>query len=231
MTPSGEFVVVWTDNRDRSFFIYGQRYSSLGESMGGNFKIVAPQGWNSTYYRPTVSINPKGDFVITWTATFSQTRREIHAVRVSSKNEILASAFKVNDSDSTAFPSFPDVAMDAAGDFVITWQEQRSESQDIYAQRYNFKGEASGSNFRVNETRGQYFKGLPKVAMNLSEKFIVAWLDSRFSLTRIYLQYYDQSGDPEGSNIRLDNTGTLNLSNFDMAKTPSGDLGFSLGWF
>jgi hypothetical protein len=233
MNPSGEFVAVWLDNKDRDFSIYGQRYLSSGEAMGSNFKITSFQMSKIDLFPPDVAIDPKGDFVVTWSAVVydpetSKDYHEIHAIRVNAKNEILSSEFKVNDSDSTAVPFNPDVAVDAPGNFVITWMEKRTESQDVYAQRYNFKGEALGCNFRVDEVTGRFFKASPKVAMTLSKKFIISWLDSRDRISGIYLQHYNQFGEPEGGNIRVADGEFYPISSSDIAKTPSSYL--ALTW-
>jgi hypothetical protein len=233
MNPSGEFVAVWLDNRDRDFSIYGQRYLSSGEAMGSNFKITSFQMSKIDLFPPGVAINPKGDFVVTWSGAVynpetDKDYHEIHSIRVNAKNEISDSEFKVNDSDSAAIPFNPDVAMNAPGDFVITWIEKRTESQDVYAQRYNFKGEALGCNFRVDEVTGRFFKASPKVAMTLSKKFIISWLDSRDKVPGIYLQHYNQFGEPEGGNIRVADGGFYPISSSDIAKTPSGYL--ALTW-
>ena len=58
------------------------------------------------------------------------------------------------------------VAMDADGDFVVTWATQSG----IYAQRYNVNGIAIGSEFLVNTSA--YSRG---VAMDADGDFIVTW--------------------------------------------------------
>jgi len=234
MNTSGEFIVAWSDNREGPYSLYGQRYSSSGEKIGNNFKIAPIQtGRKFGTTIPAVAINPKGDFVATWIAQiyYQETdslNLEIHAVRFNHKNEILGSEFKVNDSDNLIFLNNPDVAMDAPGDFVITWTERRNESVDIYAQRYNFKGEALGSNFRVNEVAGRFFKQFPKAVMTLSKEFVIAWLDSRDRGVNIYLQYYNQAGEPEGGNIKVADLARYRPFFFGISKTPSGSL--SLAW-
>ena len=62
----------------------------------------------------------------------------------------------------------PDLAMDADGDFVITWmgfQPGSAGGADIYAQRYNAAGLRQGNEFRVNTFTAstQY---APKVAVD-----------------------------------------------------------------
>jgi hypothetical protein len=230
MNPSGEFVVVWGDYRESKYSLYGQRYSSSGEVSGSNFKIISTEP--SRIGVPgrsqiALAVNPKGEFVVTWVTSLSKSKIDIHAIQVNAVNEISGSELKINESDSLAFAFNPDVAMDAPGNFVITWQERKDGSEDIYAQRYNFKGEALDTNFRVNEVTGRFFKGFPKVAMNLSKKFVIGWLDSRDGGTSIYLQYYYKCGEPEGNNVKITKTEDYHPLNLSIAKTPSGCIASS----
>ncbi|MEH1947971.1 MAG: hypothetical protein V7K77_13605, partial [Nostoc sp.] len=50
------------------------------------------------------------------------------------------------------------VAIDAAGDFVISWQSnvQDGSGYGIYAQRYNSAGVAQGNEFKVNTYTTDY---------------------------------------------------------------------------
>jgi hypothetical protein len=73
---------------------------------------------------------------------------------------------------------FPDVAMDAADNFVVVW---RSEGQDngargIYAQRFNADGDRVGEEFQINNgtVAGRTNDG-PSVDMDSSGNFVVAW--------------------------------------------------------
>ncbi|MDH4222421.1 MAG: hypothetical protein OEV55_02660, partial [candidate division Zixibacteria bacterium] len=228
MTPSGEFIVTWIIRLENDFYIYGQRYSAKGGKIYDNFEIVNLQKTKFDPKPPSVAINPKGDFVVTWGALIynqdmKETHSEIHAIRISSKNEILCSEFKVNDSDSLASPANPDVAIDACGDFVITWLEGTSGLDGIFAQKYSFKGEALGSNFKVNST-GRSFIKFPKVTMNLSKEFTIAWVELR-DMLNIYIQHYNHQGEPVGNNLKVTDFGqTWGPTNIDIAGNPSGCL-------
>jgi hypothetical protein len=229
MTPSGEFVVVWIDYRGLSSALYGQRYSSSGEAIKCNFEITSLQMSKIDLFPPGIAINPKGDFVVSWSAVVHNQEtgkdyHEIRAIRVGAKNEILTPEFKVNQGDSLASPSNPDVAVDAPGNFVITWVEKNQNSVDILARRYNFKGEPLSDNFKVNDSTGKFPKKFPKVGMNLSKEFVIAWVEFR-DMLNIYLQYYNQHGEPVGGNLKVADFGqTWGPAGIDIAKAPSGYL-------
>ena len=229
MTPSGEFVVVWIDYRGLSSALYGQRYSSSGEAIKCNFEITSLQMSKIDLFPPGMAIDPKGDFVVSWSAVVHNQEtgkdyHEIRAIRVGAKNEILTPEFKVSQGDSLASPSNPDVAVDAPGNFVITWVEKNQNSVDILALRYSFKGEPLGDNFKVNDSTGKSPKKFPKVSMNLSKEFVIAWVEFR-DMLNIYLQYYNQHAEPVGGNFKVTDFGqTWGPTGIDIAKAPSGYL-------
>ena len=59
--------------------------------------------------------------------------------------------FQVN-TYTAANQEHPSVAMDAAGDFVVTWQiaGEDGSGYGIFAQQYNAAGAAQGSEFEIN---------------------------------------------------------------------------------
>src|SRR5205823_967480 len=61
--------------------------------------------------------------------------------------------FRVNTT-TAGNQALDSVAMDAAGDLVVAWQNEIGDSRsfDVYAQRYDFSGAARGTEFRVNTT-------------------------------------------------------------------------------
>src|SRR5262249_18344584 len=58
------------------------------------------------------------------------------------------------DVQQTFYQSPHAVAMDAAGDYVVTWSSygQDGSGWGVYAQRYDVNGKALGGEFRVNTT-------------------------------------------------------------------------------
>ena len=83
--------------------------------------------------------------------------------------------FQVN-SYTNAVQLNNDVAMDAAGDFVITWQSapQDGDFYGIYAQRYNSAGVAQGTEFRVN-TYTTNNQSQPTALMDAAGDFVITW--------------------------------------------------------
>jgi hypothetical protein len=124
-----------------------------------------------------VAMDAAGDFVVAW-QSYGQdgSNNGIYAQRYAANGTAQGSEFRVN-THTTGSQDTPAVAMDAAGDFVVTWTDDTQEGlglRGIYAQRYAANGTAQGSEFRVNSytTNNQFF---PAVAMDAKGDFTVAW--------------------------------------------------------
>lgn len=89
--------------------------------------------------------------------------------------------FQVN-TYTTGFQDNSAVAMDQAGDFVVTWHSycqahetaNKTCSYGIYAQRYDSSGAKTGSEFQVNRYPG-IWQGPPVVGMDAEGDFVIAW--------------------------------------------------------
>ncbi len=70
----------------------------------------------------------------------------------------------------------PAMAMDADGDFVVTWSSggQDGSGLGVYAQRYDATGAAVGGELKVN-TYTSLSQSSPAVAMDNDGDFVVTW--------------------------------------------------------
>ena len=76
---------------------------------------------------PDVAIDTDGNFVITWQSNGQDgDGYGVYAQRYNSAGAVQGSEFRVN-TYTTVSQSSPSVAMDASGDFIITWD---SDGQD-----------------------------------------------------------------------------------------------------
>ncbi|MBK6912341.1 MAG: hypothetical protein IPH11_01145 [Ignavibacteriales bacterium] len=66
MDGSGNFVIVWIDDRNVNSDIYYQRYNSSGTAQGVNTKANDDDGSADQLY-PSISMDGSGNFVIVWT--------------------------------------------------------------------------------------------------------------------------------------------------------------------
>ena len=177
---------------------------------------------------PAVAQNPAGNFIITW-----QDERngnyDIYAQRYNSAGITLGSNFKVNDDTGTAGQFYPDIAVCGAGDFIITWYDQRNGNYDIYVQRYDPSGTLLGSNYKVNDDTGSASQALPAIGSDSEGNFVIIWQDYRNGHWDVYAQRYNSSGTPLDANSKVnDDAGTTVQAAPDIAMDGSGN--FVITW-
>lgn len=212
MDAAGDFVVTWTsDGQDgNGYGIYAQRYNAAGVAQGSEFRVNTTT--ESNQQASAIAMDAHGDFVITW-SSFGQdgSNNGVYAQRYSAAGVAQGTEFRVNTTTLSDQGS-PTVAMDAAGDFVVTWTSngQDGSGNGIYAQRYNAAGVAQGGEFRVNTiTAGN--QQLSTVAMDATGDFVVTWYSfgqDDASSWGVYAQRYSSAGVAQGSEFRV-NTTTL----------------------
>jgi hypothetical protein len=227
MDSDGDYVVIWQSyEQDGDYFgVYGRRYNSSGMAQGSEFQVNTYTTSNQS--NPSVAIDSDGDFVVTW-ESYSQDGSDdgIYGQRYNGLGVAQGGEFKVN-TYTTSFQSYPSVAMDSDGDFVVTWQSygQDGSLSGIYGQRYNSSGVAQGIEFRVNTYTTNY-QFYPSVAMDSDGDFVVTWQSNGQdgSFEGIYGQRYNSSGVAQGSEFRVNTYTTNYQSDPSVAMDSDGDF-------
>jgi hypothetical protein len=174
MNATGDFVIAWHSNpQDGSGHgVYAQRYNAAGVPQGGEFPVNTFTAGNQ--YSPSVAMDASGDFVIAWVRYGQDYSSNIYAQRFNAAGVPQGGELQVN-----SFPTFqvraPAVAMDADGDFVITWNGYGdSSSYGVCAQRYDVAGVPQGGQFLVNPLIHSGQPG-PTAAMDADGEFVITW--------------------------------------------------------
>ncbi|MBL1199005.1 MAG: hypothetical protein FWK04_07950 [Nostoc sp. GBBB01] len=233
MDADGDFVIAWTSKgQDGSFDgIYAQRYNSAGMAQGSEFKVNTDSNYNKS--NPKIAMDNDGDFVISW-ASYGQdgSYEGIYAQRYNSAGVAQGSEFRVNTSTVNS-ENNPTVAMDADGDFVISWAsvvkyDQSSSANGIYAQRYNSAGVAQGSEFKVTTTIKS--QNNPAVAMDADGDFVISWqsVGQDGSGSGIYAQRYNSAGVAQGGEFQVNTYTTDEQINPTVAMDANGN--FVISW-
>jgi hypothetical protein len=202
MDADGDFVVVWEGYDANGRGVYAQRYDAAGVAQLGDFRVNTNTSFDQD--RPAVAMDDNGNFVVVWeTLAAGEDGLAIFAQRYNAAGAAQGMNFRVN-TYTTNNQFEPAVAMDANGDFVVTWtstgQEGSGGNDGIYAQRYNAAGVAQGTEFRVN-TYTTNFQVYPAVAMDDGGDFVVAWGSNLQDGSNygVYAQRYNASGIPQGA--------------------------------
>jgi hypothetical protein len=140
--------------------------------------------------------------------------------------------FQVN-SHTLYGQTYPSVAMQPDGDFVVVWESYSSAGTDtsvtsIQGQRFASDGSLQGAQFQVNSyTTG--FQRVPALASADDGDFVVAWwgngsfgTDSSFS--SVQGQRFASDGSPQGAQFQINTYTTLDQRSPSLAADADGDF-------
>jgi len=200
MDADGDFVIAWSSNGQSgaSDDIYAQRYSATGAPLGGEFPVntFTTSGQNT----PAIAMDSSGDFVVTWDSSSQDgSYLGVYGQRYNAAGAPQGSEFRANTT-TTGNQFFSRVAMDADGDFLISWMGGGAgDTAGVFAQHVNAAGVAQGSEFRINTfTTGSQLR--VAVAIDADGDAVQVWQSSGQdgSGYGIYAQRYDESTETAG---------------------------------
>jgi hypothetical protein len=123
----GNFVVVWqSQGQDGSLSgIFGQRFDSLGNRLGGEFQA---NSFTLTYQtNPAVSHGSHGGFVVAWQSLYGDGNYwGVFAQQFDSSGVRVGTETQVNQ-HTPYEQSYAAVSHRAGGNFVITWNSHRQD--------------------------------------------------------------------------------------------------------
>lgn len=230
MDVDGDWVVVWNSHLDGGLFgIYARRYSKVGVPLGDAFLVNTTT--ENSQANPAVAVDGDGDFIITWRSQGQDgSGYGVYAQQYSAAGVPQGGEFRVN-TFTTGDQRNAEVAMDAAGNFVVAWHSvgQDGSAEGVFAQRFNANGTPVGAEFRVNSYTNarQYY---PAVDMDADGDFVIAWMSNSQDGggEGIYAQRYDAQGVPQGGEFRVNTTYVGNQEYPDVAMDAAGN--FAIAW-
>lgn len=224
---AGNFVVVWQSNGSTGgdtwySSIQVRRFRADGTPLGTDLQVNTYTTQAQT--EPAVAMDGAGNFIVVWrsdTATGDPDLSSIHARRFAADGTPFGGQFQVN-TYTTGYQEFPDVAADAAGNFLIVWASSAAGNGDssgasVQAQRYAASGAAQGAQFLVNvSTTGNQRR--PAVAADGLGNFLVAWQSDSSAggdtlLSSVQGRRFTGSGSALGGEFQINGytTGTQNV--------------------
>ncbi|MEM9219285.1 MAG: Calx-beta domain-containing protein [Cyanobacteria bacterium P01_F01_bin.150] len=222
----GNYVVVWQDTGasdtpltsllGRQGNIFAQRYDRFGNVIGEEIEVAVGDGLSEL--DPAVAMDADGNFVVSWTASnIGGTANDVIARRFDNDGDALGDSFVVNSQTSGNQDSSA-IAMNAAGQFVITWEGggQDGDRNGIFAQVYEAAGNPVGDEIAVNNiTAGS--QNTPVVGIDSSGNFVIAWENQTFIPDAIELE------TEFGTITATDIEENIFARRFDSTGTPIGD--------
>jgi hypothetical protein len=158
-------------------------------------------------FSPEIARAGDGGFVAVWTSYDQDGANEgVFARRYSPSGAPQALEFQVN-SYTSSFQSFPAIAIDTEGDFVVVWESVASQDGDgrgIFARRFDSTGAPLAFEFQANAfTTGD--QRSPAVGTDADGDFVVAWLSSGQdgSGGGIFARRFDAAGGAQSAEIQV----------------------------
>lgn len=207
LSPWGGGVVVWADYRNRNWDIYAQRVSSVGTTVGPNFRVNDDAGIFQQH-APKVSISPDGWFVVVWYDNRTGDD-DIMAQLYDSLGVPIGINFLAGSSNNTARQAFPDVAADGTGHFSVVWVDwvngQYPHNPDIYYRKFDTTGATVGTVKKVNSLFSNSTQREVAISIDRMGHAAIVWADSTTTSWEIMGQMIDVDGFFREENFRANN--------------------------
>ena len=198
----GNAVVVWAEDGDGNAY-FNIQYRVVSPTGGVLSSGVANADAAGDQILPKVAVDPDGTpasaSAVAFTVAFEDVQGSVHTVRAAGFTSGTTRAYDVVASASTGSNHRPDVAVSAAGDAVVVWEQD----PDIgLVQLAKATGAVLLSRRKADATSGSA-RHRPAVAQNFAGDFAVAW-DSDGS---IKMRSFTATGTPRHTEVRA-STGT-----------------------
>ena len=170
----GDFVVAWSQALTGTPYevVEARRFNAPGQPLGGVFQVS--QSAVGADDVPQVAIDARGDFVVAWTrfnAHDTTLPAAVFARLYDSAGTARGGEFEV--SQATTSQQEPAVAMNAQGEFVVSWTDH---FQGTDARAYNAAGQPLSDAVAV--VANNWMSGSGAVAMDSAGDFVVAYRDN-----------------------------------------------------
>ena len=197
MDAAAGFVVVWQGpglTEDDQEDIFARRFDPNGVPLGDEFLVNSYT--LDQQLLPSVAMNDDGTLIVVWECCNmpEEGDKAICGQLFDSNGVELGAEFFVS-AESSVY-RYPDVAVDANGNFAVTWMDDRSRNS-IMACLFDPNGAARTDTFQVNTVR---FSSVtkPSIAMDAAGNFVVVWDGdpNLAGLDDIRARLYDANGTP-----------------------------------
>jgi hypothetical protein len=227
----GGFVVTW-DSRgilSGSTEVYGQRFDSAGNPVGGEFLVNTYSDDNQE--NSSVAGLTGGGFVVVWESKDQDGNNYgVYGQRFDSAGDPVGGEFQVNTYTNFR-QEHPAVAALAGGAFVVTWDSdlQDGDGDGVYGQVFDSSGDPVGGEFQVN-THSAGYQDNPAVAGLAGGGFVVTWESGNQdgSGDGVYGQVFDSAADPLGGEFQVNTYTSMSQKQSAVAALSGG--GFVVTW-
>ena len=223
MDAAGNFVVTWGDSAadGAQWGIMAQRFDASGAKVGP--EVVVNATTTGQQNDPEVAMTPTGEYVVAWSGNGPGDTTGIFFQRFDAAGNALGSETIANTRLADTQQKV-DVAIDAAGNFLLAWQSPDLSSTGVFARVFDASGTPVTAEFRVNTTESN-LQTEPSVAADATGNFVVAWNgEGPGDTAGVFFQRYDPTGVAQGAETRVNDTTASFQSRPDVAFDVAGDF-------
>ncbi len=208
---------------------------TLSNTIGPEF--LANTTTTDAQNEPVIAMAADDSYVVAWTSKGQDDldgKKGVYFQRYAADGtaqgiETLANQTTLEDQYAAA------IAMDAAGNFVITWVSKAQDNVDgkngVYARLFNADGTAATNEFLVNQTTLED-QVAPAVSMDNAGNFAIAWeskaQDNVDGKNGIYARLFNAAGTPTTGEFLVNQTTLEDQRAASIAMDADGD--FVVAW-
>ncbi len=189
---AGGAIVTWSDYRSGYGDIYAQRVNALGAAQWTTNGVALCTATDDQY-APQITSDGAGGAIVTWT-DYRSGNLDICAQRVNASGTVQWTRDGIALCTATGTQQYPTITSDGEGGAIVTWNDYRSGTSDIYAQRVNALGAVHWTKYGVALCTATGSQAHPTITSDGAGGAIVTWYDSRSGANDIYAQRVNASG-------------------------------------
>ncbi|MDA1230707.1 MAG: cadherin domain-containing protein, partial [Planctomycetota bacterium] len=206
ITPSGNYVVVWTSNQSTGLDANGRGilmrvFRPDGTPLTGEIQVN--QTFSSDQHWATVATDSAGNGVVVWTSTGqdSGSTTGVYARRFNAAGALVGNEFLVNTTVAGNQENAA-VAMTGAGAFVVTWSGAGTgDAAGVFYRRFDSSGTPLDMTERRANGTDRGTELAPSVAINDAGQFAIAWHVGN----DLYTRNFAANGTAVTADIQVDN--------------------------
>ena len=214
-TADGGYIFVWDSTASGHSGVWAQKYDGGGGTVGSEFQVNTTAV--SSHVQLGVAALDDGGYVVTYADSqkvFGQ-RYAWNNVKVGGEVLLNATAHSTLDVAITGLHD---------GGYVATWETATS---GLFARQFDASGNAVTGDIQVNDATTP-LDDLPSVAALRDGGYVIAWAAGpSISLSGIYIQVMDSSGNKVGPEMQVDGSG---FASGDPDVAALADGGFVVTW-
>lgn len=232
---NGGAIIAWSDYRNSIFEydIYAQKINASGIiQWASNGVPICTAAFDN--YDPNMVSDGNGGAIIAFRDNrIVDNLGDIYAQYINSSGIVQWTIDGIVICGNTAQNEFPKIVSDGSNGAIITWQDNRNGSFDVYAQRVNSSGIMQWTNDGIPICTAADSQSYPSIISNTNGGAIITWGDGRNAATSSGYDLYAQCVNSNGMVQWTTNgvavcaaTGSQNSA----VLTPDGNGGAIITW-